>query len=49
MQLCRDMERQSLANLHIIGSKIGECVQTAVYRLSEKKEGDPKLGTMKYR
>jgi hypothetical protein len=49
LQLCRDMERQSLANLHIIGSKLGECLQTAVYRLSDKREGDPKLGNAKYR
>jgi hypothetical protein len=31
-----------------LGSKLGECVQTAVYRLSDKKEGDPKLGAVKY-
>lgn len=49
MQLCRDMERQSLANLHIVGSKLGECLQTALYRLSDKREGDPKLGNAKYR
>ena len=49
LQLCREIERQSLANLHIIGSKLGECMQTAVYRLSEKKEGDPKMGNAKYR
>lgn len=49
LQLCRDVERQSMANLHIIGSKLSECAQTAVYRLSEKKEGDPKLGGVKYR
>lgn len=48
LQLCRELERQSLANLHIIGSKLGECMQTAVYRLSERKEGDPKMGNAKY-
>lgn len=48
LQLCREVERQSLANLHIIGSKLGECVQTAVYRLSDRKEGDSKIGSVKY-
>lgn len=49
LQLCREVERQSLANLHIIGSKLSECAQTALYRLSDRKEGDSKLGTVKYR
>lgn len=49
LQLCRDVERQSTANLHILGSKLGECAQTAIYRLSDKKEGDPKMGNVKYR
>jgi len=48
LQLCRDVERQSLANLHILGSRMGQCAQTAVFRLSDKKEGDPKLGITKY-
>ena len=43
------MERQSLANLHILGSKMGDCAMTARYRLSDYKEGDSKLGTAKYR
>lgn len=38
-----------MANLHILGSKLGECMQTAVHRLSEKKEGDPKFANAKYR
>ena len=49
LQLCREVERQSMLNLHVLGSKLGECVLTAVYRLSDKKEGDPKMGTVKYR
>lgn len=48
LQLCREIERQSLANLHILGSKLGECMQTAVYRLSDRKEGDSKMGQQKY-
>ncbi|KAJ1390979.1 hypothetical protein B484DRAFT_459536 [Ochromonadaceae sp. CCMP2298] len=48
LQLCRELERQSLMNLHVLGSKLGECAQTAVYRLSDKKEGDPKVGGAKY-
>eukprot|EP01036_Dinobryon_divergens_P024210 gene24211-32640_t len=48
LQVCRDIERQSFANLHILGSKLGECMQTAVFRLSDRKEGDPKMGQLKY-
>lgn len=33
----------------MLGSKLGECMQTAVYRLSERKEGDAKMGAVKYR
>lgn len=49
LQLCREIERQSLANLHILGSKMGDCAQTAVYHLSERREGDAKRGLVKYR
>lgn len=49
LQVCRDLERQSFANLHILGSKLGECMQTSVFRLSDRKEGDPKMGQLKYR
>lgn len=48
LPLCREIERQSMANLHILGSKLGECMQTAVHRLSDKKEGDPKFAAAKY-
>ena len=48
LAIVREIERQSLANLHILGSKLGDCARTAVYRLSERKEGDPKMGNMKY-
>lgn len=48
LQLCREVDRQTMANLHIFGSKLGECVNTAIHRLSEKREGDPKMGTSKY-
>ena len=49
LQLCREVERESLANLHILGSRMGDCAQTAVYRLSDQKEGNAKIGTAKYR
>jgi hypothetical protein len=48
LQLCREIERRSLANLHIIGSRMGDCAQTAVYRLSDQKEGTSKVGQAKY-
>ena len=49
LQLCREVERQSLANLHILGSRMSDCAQTSVYRLSDVKEGNPKIGSAKYR
>lgn len=49
LQLCREVERQSLANLHILGSRMGDCAQTAVYRLTDQKEGNVKIGNTKYR
>jgi hypothetical protein len=33
LQLCREVETQSFANLHILGSKIGDCAQTAIQKL----------------
>jgi hypothetical protein len=49
LQVCREVERQGLANLNIFGSRIVECVQTAIYRLSDKKEGEQKSGNAKFR
>ena len=49
LQLCREVERQSLANLHILGSRMGDCAQTTVYRLTDQKEGNVKIGNTKYR
>jgi hypothetical protein len=49
LQVCRELERQSLANLHVLGSKMGDCAKTAMFHLSEKREGDAKIGAMKYR
>ena len=48
LNVVKEIERQSLANLHILGSKLGDCSRTAVYRLSDHKEGDQKLGAAKY-
>ncbi len=44
----KEIEKQSLANLHILGSKLSDCARTAVCRLSDYREGEPKLGNMKY-
>lgn len=49
LQLFKDVERQSLANLHILGSKLGDCAQTAIFRLSDKREGSSVMGSNKYR
>eukprot|EP01035_Chromulina_nebulosa_P021732 gene21732-28125_t len=48
LQIFRDLERQSLASLHVLGSRLCECSQTAVYRLSDKREGDSKMALQKY-
>jgi hypothetical protein len=47
--VCREVERQSLANLHILGSKMGDCARTSIYHLSERREGDARAGAMRYR
>ena len=49
LQIFRDVERQSLANLHILGSKLGDCAQTAIYRLTVNHEGTAAMGANKYR
>lgn len=48
LQLVREIERQSLANLHILGSKMGECAQTAALRLGDRRDNDVKLSSVKY-
>lgn len=47
-QLFRDIDIQSQSNVHIIGSKIGECAKTAIYKLSDRREGDVKYSLAKY-
>lgn len=37
LSLCR--ERVSMANLPVLDTTMGECVQTAIYHLSDKKDG----------
>jgi len=49
LQLARDIENQSLRNLHILGSRVGDCAQTTIYRLSDHKEGDVKYGLLKFK
>lgn len=49
LQICREIERQSLANLHILGSKMGDCANTAIYHLSERREGEAGAGNKRYR
>lgn len=49
LQLFRELERQSLANLHLLGSRLGDCASTSVYFLSDRKEGDPHIATSRFR
>ncbi len=49
LQLARDLERQSLANLHIFGSRIVDCAQAMLYRLSDRREGDAKAACLKFK
>ena len=44
----KEIERQSLTNLHMLGSKLDDCAKAAVYRLSDYKEGQPRLGNLKF-
>lgn len=48
LQIFKEVEKQSLANLHLLGSKLGDCAQTAVYRLSDRKVGSANFGQTKY-
>ena len=48
LQLFRDIDRQCKSNLHTIGSRLGECAQTAIHRLSDRREGDPNFAQTKY-
>ena len=45
----KQIEKQSFANLHILGSKISDCSQTALYRLTNGADGDVAYSTGKYR
>lgn len=49
LQLARDLERQSLANLHILGSRVVDCAQAMLYRLSDRREGDAKAACLKFK
>lgn len=48
LAVVQEVERQSLANLHILGSKLGDCARTAVYKLSDGREGEAKMGLARY-
>jgi len=37
-----------MATFNVLDSALGECIQTAIYRLSDKKEGDAKFKNAKY-
>lgn len=43
------IEKQSFANLHIIGSKISDCAQTIIYRVTNGSEGDINYSNTKYK
>lgn len=38
LQIMRELEAQSLANLHTMGSNLSECAQVSIYLLSDGKE-----------
>ena len=44
----KEIEKQSLTSLHILGSKLDDCAKTAVHRLSDYKDGKNRVGTMKF-
>lgn len=49
LQLARDIETQSLRNLHIFGSRVSDCAQATLYRLSGRQEGDAKSASQKFK
>jgi hypothetical protein len=48
LQCFRDIEQLSMSHLHILGSRMGDCAHTAIFRLTERKEGDSSFGNSKY-
>lgn len=52
LQLCKEIERESLANMHVLGSRMCECSQTAIFRLGDKRDisnhYDTKIAVAKY-
>lgn len=48
LNLMKEIERQSLRSLHVLGSKLSDCAKTAVHRLSDCKEGNTGVGTTKF-
>ena len=49
LNLMKEIERQSLTSFHMLGSKLGECAQTAVNQMSDYKEAKSSARTMKFR
>lgn len=49
LELMKDFETKALATLNLGGSRLLECAQTSIYRLSQRKEGNAKVGMKKYR
>ncbi len=49
MEVCRDLVSRAEQNLHILGSRISDCAQTALYILSEGVEGEAEKASEKYR
>jgi hypothetical protein len=46
--VCRELEAQSISHLHIMGSRLGDCAQTALYLLSNGEEGERTYADAKY-
>ena len=49
LAIVRDLEKQSVAQMHVLGSRMADCAQAALYRISLHKEGDRQFATSKFR
>eukprot|EP00605_Chrysophyceae_sp_TOSAG23-4_P002961 GSChrysophyteH1.ASY1.ANO1.3263.1 assembled CDS len=48
LSVCQKLEQLTESKLHILGSRFGQCTQTALYLLSQGRHGDPAEADVKY-
>jgi len=49
LEVCRELSHQASSHLHILGSRLGDCSQTALHNLTAGREGASSRAGAKYR